>query len=114
MLQNKKVEKTETYCQANASNSWNATDKGRANVKTRGNKYIKAKARAIKTDLMEILQALTSQTEDDSKVMESLANILSSYRVRFGQTLAPLRITSGKPGRALRRANLGRRNPAWA
>ena len=83
-------------------------------MKTRGNKYIKAKARAIKTDLMEILQALTSQTEDDTRVMESLANIFSSYRVRFGQTLAPVRLTSGKPGRASRRANLGRRNAVWA
>lgn len=83
-------------------------------MKTSGNKYIKARATAIKTDLMEILQALTSQTEDDSKVMESLANIFSSYRVRFGQTLAPVRITSGKSGRPSRRVNLVRRGPAWA
>ena len=83
-------------------------------MKPTGNKYIKDKAKAIKTDLMEILQALTSQTEDDTRVMESLANIFSSYRVRFGQTLAPVRLTGGKPGRVSRRANLGRRRTAWA
>jgi len=65
-------------------------------VKTGGNKYIKTKVTTIKTDLMEILQALTSQTKDDAKVMETLGNIFSSYRVRFGPTLAPVRLTSGK------------------
>jgi len=48
---------------------------------------------------MEILQALTSQTKDDASVVESLANIFSSYRVRFGQSLAPVRLASGKPTR---------------
>ena len=68
-------------------------------MKTRRNDYIKTKATTIKTNLMEILQALTSQTKDDALVMESLTNIFSSYRVRFGQKLAPVRLASGKPTR---------------
>jgi hypothetical protein len=65
-------------------------------MKTSGNKYIKTKVTTIKTDLMEILQALTSQTKDDAKVTETLRNIFSSYRVRFGPTLAPVRLSSKK------------------
>lgn len=78
-------------------------------MKTSGNKYIKTKTTTIKTNLMEILQALTSQTEDDAMVMETLANIFSSYRVRFGHKLAPIRLTSAKPARSL-----GRRRTVWA
>ena len=75
----------------------------------------KSKAVTIKTSLMEILQALTSQTQDDGLVIESLANIFASYRVRFGQTLAPVRLASAnQPVRSLRRGNLGRRSAAWA
>jgi hypothetical protein len=65
-------------------------------VKTSGDKYIKTKVTTIKTNLLEILQALTSQTRDDAVVTETLANILTSYRVRFGPTLAPIRLVSRK------------------
>ena len=68
-------------------------------MKTSRNNYIKTKATTIKTNLLEILQALTSQTADDALVVESLENIFSSYRVRFGRKLAPVRLASGKPGR---------------
>jgi len=68
-------------------------------VKTRHNDCAISKTTTIKTNLMEILQALTSQTKDDASVVESLANIFSSYRVRFGQSLAPVRLASGKPTR---------------
>ena len=68
-------------------------------MKTSRNNYIKTKATTIKTNLMEILQALTSQTADDASVIESLENIFSSYRVRFGQKLAPVRLASGRPRR---------------
>lgn len=82
-------------------------------MKTTRNDYIKTKTTTIKTNLLEILQALTSQTKDDALVVESLANIFSSYRVRFGQTLAPVRLASGKAASALRSRNLGRRSAAW-
>ncbi len=65
-------------------------------MKTSSNKYIKTKVTTIRTDLMEILQALTSQTKDDAKVMETLGNIFSSYHVRFGPTLAPVQLSSRK------------------
>jgi len=68
-------------------------------MKTSRKDYVKTKATTIKTNLLEILQALTSQTTDDALVVESLANIFSSYRVRFGQKLAPVRLAGGKPGR---------------
>jgi hypothetical protein len=79
-----------------------------------GNAISESRNLTIKTSLLEILQALTSQTQDDALVMESLANIFSSYRVRFGRALAPVLLTSGKPTRSLRRGNLGRRSAAWA
>ena len=47
-------------------------------------------------------------------MVESLANIFASYKVRFGQALVPVRITENLPNRSLRRGNLGRRSAAWA
>lgn len=82
--------------------------------RARNNVVGKSKSVTIKTNLLEILQALTSQTKDDSAVVESLAHIFDSYRVRFGQALAPVRLTSNPPTRSLRRNNLGRRSAAWA
>lgn len=79
-----------------------------------GNAISESKKLTIKTSLLEILQALTSQTNDDALVMASLARIFSSHRVRFGRALAPVRLTSGKPTRSVRRGNLGRRSAAWA
>lgn len=89
--------------------------KGENTVRTNKSKLIKEpKGVTIKTNLLEILQALTSQTKDDGVVVESLANIFASYKVRFGQALAPVRITDSLPNRSLRRGNLGRRSAAWA
>ena len=68
-------------------------------MKTSRNNYVKINATTIKTNLLEILQALTSQTTDDASVIESLENIFSSYRVRFGHKLAPVRLASGRPRR---------------
>lgn len=82
--------------------------------RTKSNIVKMSKAGTIKTSLMEILQALTSETKDDSLIVESLGNIFTAYRVRFGRTLAPVRITNGKPALSLRRGNLGRRSAAWA
>lgn len=65
-------------------------------MKTNRNNYVKTKATTIKTNLLEILQALTSQTTDDASVIESLDNIFTSYRVRFGAKLAPVRLACGK------------------
>lgn len=74
-----------------------------------------SKTVTIKTSLMEILQALTSQTKNDGLVVESLGNIFASYRVRFGQALAPVRLENARePARSLRRGNFGRHNAAWA
>jgi hypothetical protein len=67
-------------------------------VKTSGNKY-KNQSHDNQNQFAEILQALTSQTTDDASVIESLDNIFSSYRVRFGQKLAPVRVNFGNPRR---------------
>lgn len=84
-------------------------------MKTSKRKLIReSKPVTIKTNLLEILQVLTSQTKDDGAVVESLGNIFASYRARFGQALAPVRLTDGLPTRSLRRGNLGRRSAAWA
>jgi len=82
--------------------------------RAKGNLIGESKGVTIKTDLLEILQALTSQTKDDGAVVESLANIFASYRVRFGQALAPVCLTNNLPARSVRRGNLGRRSAAWA
>lgn len=79
-----------------------------------GKTKVETKGATIKTNLLEILQALTSRTKDDRAVVESLANIFSAYRVRFGKNLAPVRLATGKPNQTLRRSNLGRRSAAWA
>jgi hypothetical protein len=83
-------------------------------VKTSRNAYVKSKTTKIKTNLLEILQALTSQTRDDATVVESLANIFASYRCRFGQSLVPIRIAEGSQKRASRRGAVGRPGTAWA
>ena len=83
--------------------------------RAKDNLIVASKAVTIKTSLMEILQALTSQTKDDALVLESLANIFAAHRVRFGRALAPVRLAgAGEPARSLRRGNLGRRSAAWA
>jgi hypothetical protein len=83
-------------------------------VKTSRNAYVKSRTTKIKTNLMEILQALTSQTRDDAMVVESLANIFASYRCRFGQSLIPVRIADASHKRSARRGVLGRPGTAWA
>ena len=84
-------------------------------MKTSQNDYVKTKVKTIKTNLMEILQALTKQTKDDAAVVESLANIIAAYRGRFGQSLAPVRIETGKAKRSSRRGRFGSRGTAsWA
>ena len=83
-------------------------------MKTSRTSYVQAKARTIRTNLMEILQALTSQTKDDALIVESLANIFASYRGRFGQSLAPVRIAAGKTKPSSRRGYLGPRGSVWA
>jgi hypothetical protein len=78
-------------------------------------KQRKANATQVKTSFMELLEELTSLTNDDSLVIATLKNIFATHKVRFGRQLAPvklvqpaLRLTS------LRRGNLGRRSSAWA
>jgi hypothetical protein len=83
-------------------------------MKSSRTSYVKTKARTIRTNLMEILQALTSQTKDDALIVESLANIFASYRGRFGHSLAPVRIAAGKPKRSSQRAYLNSRDTVWA
>jgi hypothetical protein len=80
---------------------------------TRKNSVI-TKATTIKTNLLEILQALTSQTKDDASIVESLSNIFTAYRGRFGQTLAPVRIVDGAAKRTSRRRDRTSRGTALA
>jgi len=78
-------------------------------LKTTRKNFVFTKATTIKTNLLEILQALTSQTKDkdDASIVESLSNIFTAYRGRFGQTLAPVRIVDGAAKRTSRGTALG-------
>lgn len=59
----------------------------------------------IRTNLMEILQALTSQTNDDHLVVAALKDMFQSNRVRLANSLAPLRLVEASvPARANRSA----------
>ena len=70
-------------------------------------------ATPIRTTFMELLQELNSLTKDDSLVMAAVKSIFDSYRVRFGHSLATVRLVdSGFPIRA--RTIAGRRRSAWA
>jgi len=69
----------------------------------------------IKTTFMELLDELSSSTNDDAQVLAIVKNIFSSYKIRFTNTLAPVRLVGGaKKTSQLRRANLGRKSSAWA
>jgi len=69
----------------------------------------------IKTTFMELLDELSSITQDDALVMAAVKNIFSSYKVRFTHTLAPVRLVGGDETTSqLRRGNLGRKSSAWA
>jgi len=83
-------------------------------LKTSRKNFVITKATTIKTNLLEILQALTSQTKDDASIVESLSNIFTAYRGRFGQTLAPVRIVDGAAKRTSRRRERASRGTALA
>lgn len=63
--------------------------------------------RPIRTSLMEIVQALASQTSDDSLVLAAIKDIFRSNQVRLANTLAPLRLVEAvapvRVGRRCRR-----------
>ena len=71
-------------------------------------------SKPIKTTFMELLDELSSITNDDALVMAAVKSIFNSYKVRFTHTLAPVHLVGGDDTRELRRANLGRRSSAWA
>ncbi len=84
-------------------------------MKNRSKNHQTVKPAPIKTTFMELLDELSSITQDDALVMATMKNIFSSYKVRFARTLAPVRLESGEQTmRALRLTNLSRRSSAWA
>jgi hypothetical protein len=84
-------------------------------MKNTNRKLKPSKPAPIKTTFMELLDELSSITQDDALVMATMKNIFSSYKIRVARTLAPVRLESGEQTlRALRRGNLGRRSSAWA
>ena len=67
----------------------------------------------IKTTIMELLDELSSITEDDALVMAAVKNLFSSYKIRFAHTLAPVRLVGAEEStRELRPSNLGRQRSA--
>lgn len=60
---------------------------------------------SIRTNLMEILQSLSSQTSDDNLVLAAIKDMFQSNRVRLANTLAPLRLVEASvPVRPVRRS----------
>ena len=73
------------------------------------------KSMPMKTTFMELIEELSSITQDDALVLAAVKNIFRSYKVRMVRTLAPVRLVNGQTTvSALRRANLRRRSSAWA
>ena len=69
----------------------------------------------ITTTFMELLDELSSSTDDDAQVLAIVKNIFSAYKIRFTSTLAPVRLVGvDEKTSQLRRANLGRRSSTWA
>lgn len=59
----------------------------------------------IRTNLMELLQALTSQTNDDGLVLAAMRDLFQGNRVRLANSLAPVRLVESTvpPSRRPRR-----------
>ena len=75
----------------------------------------RSKPALIKTTFMELLDELSSITQDDALVMAAVKNIFSSYKIRFAHTLAPVRLAGDEETpRKLKRANLVPRSSIWA
>lgn len=72
-----------------------------------GNEAMKPGSKSIKTNLLELLQAISSQTSDDSLVLAAMKELFASNRVRLASTLAPVRLVGAaapvRSSRALRR-----------
>ena len=84
-------------------------------MKNRLSNRLRNKSMPVKTTVMELLEELSSITQDDALVVEAVKDIFRSYKVRLARTLAPVRLVNGATTvSALRRANLRRRSSAWA
>jgi len=84
-------------------------------MKQRSKNHQPGKPTPIKTTFLELLDELSSITNDDDQVLAAVKNIFNSYKVRFTHTLAPVRLVGdNESARALRHGNLGRRSSAWA
>jgi hypothetical protein len=66
-------------------------------MKNRSIKTIaKVKSAPIKTTVMELIESLSSLTQDDALVVATMKNIFASYQVRLARTLAPVRLVNGE------------------
>jgi len=84
-------------------------------MKHRSNNQHPSKPTPIKTTLMELLDQLSSVTKDDALVMAAIKNLFRSYKIRFTNTLAPVRLVGVEEApRGLEPTNPGRRSSAWA
>ncbi len=66
-------------------------------MKNRSTKTIaREKSAPIKTTVMELIDSLSSLTQDDALVVATMKNIFASYQVRLARTLAPVRLVNGE------------------
>jgi hypothetical protein len=72
------------------------------------------KSAPIKTTVMELIESLSSLTQDDALVVATMKNIFASYQVRLARTLAPVRLVNGEFSAKAARHHLGKRSSAWA
>lgn len=84
-------------------------------MKNRSTKTIaQRKSAPIKTTVMELIESLSSLTQDDALVVATMKNIFASYQVRLARTLAPVRLVNGKFSAKCAPHHLGKRSSAWA
>jgi hypothetical protein len=72
------------------------------------------KSAPIKTTVMELVESLSSLTQDDALVVAAMKNIFASYQVRLARTLAPVQLVNGEFAAKAARHHLGKGNSAWA
>lgn len=68
----------------------------------------------IRTTFMELIEELTKLTRDDALVVAAVRNILGTYRVRFGHTMAPVRLAGAQRPMTRYKHPRGQRLPSWA
>jgi hypothetical protein len=83
--------------------------------RSRATRRKSGREKPIRTSFIELIQELSSLTNDDSLVVAAVKSIFDSYRVRLSRSSAPIRLVGAEiPLRANRRSAWHKENGACA